>query len=95
MCRDRHYNLLLLRAAQVEQLGEIQVLWIHRTYSTWLHVVEDARDPECLRIKFELLRSVSLAPVAKACDDATNLGKLPAVAAVLRTHENVGCDLPS
>ncbi|PNW73637.1 hypothetical protein CHLRE_13g566750v5 [Chlamydomonas reinhardtii] len=45
------------KEVQVEQLGDIQIMWIHRTYSTWLHVIEDARDPDCLRTKFELLRS--------------------------------------
>ncbi|KAG2439892.1 hypothetical protein HYH02_010522 [Chlamydomonas schloesseri] len=45
------------KEVQVEQLGDIQILWIHRTYSTWLHVIEDSRDPDCLRTKFELLRS--------------------------------------
>ncbi|GLC41311.1 hypothetical protein PLESTB_001076700 [Pleodorina starrii] len=45
------------KEVQVEQLGDVQVLWIHRTYSTWLHVVEDSRDPECLRITFDLVKS--------------------------------------
>ncbi|KXZ49462.1 hypothetical protein GPECTOR_21g688 [Gonium pectorale] len=47
----------LYKEIQVEQLGEIQVLWMRRTYSTWLQVVEDMRDPDCLRTEFHLLRS--------------------------------------
>ncbi|GLI69824.1 hypothetical protein VaNZ11_014528, partial [Volvox africanus] len=45
------------KEVQVEQLGDMKVLWIHRTYSTWLHVTEDARDPEHLRITFDLNKS--------------------------------------
>lgn len=45
---------------QVEQVGELKILWIRRAYSTWLTVTEDSRDPECLVTIFELLRSVSL-----------------------------------
>ncbi|EFJ42728.1 hypothetical protein VOLCADRAFT_97186 [Volvox carteri f. nagariensis] len=45
------------KEVEVEQLGDIKVLWMHRTYSTWLRVVEDSRDPECLRIAFDLLKS--------------------------------------
>ncbi|GIL81725.1 hypothetical protein Vretimale_1315 [Volvox reticuliferus] len=45
------------KEVQVEQLGDVRILWIHRTYSTWLHVIEDARDPENLRITFDLVKS--------------------------------------
>ncbi|GIL58587.1 hypothetical protein Vafri_13524 [Volvox africanus] len=45
------------KEVQVEQLGDIRILWMYRTYSTWLQVVEDARDPEHLRITFELDKS--------------------------------------
>lgn len=40
-------------------MGDIQVLWMRRTYTTWLRVQEDLRDDDCLRIVFSLLRSVS------------------------------------
>ncbi|GFR49873.1 hypothetical protein Agub_g11975 [Astrephomene gubernaculifera] len=49
------------KEVQVEQLQDFQVLWLRRTYSTWLRVVEDTRDPDCLHITFELLRSDVLA----------------------------------
>lgn len=44
---------------EVEQCGELRVLWVHRVFRTYLDVTEDARDPECLRTEFSLLRSVS------------------------------------
>lgn len=44
---------------QVEQLGELRVLWVRRTYTTWLTVTEDSRDPAHLITTFELLKSVS------------------------------------
>ncbi|KAG2493808.1 hypothetical protein HYH03_008027 [Edaphochlamys debaryana] len=45
------------KEVQVEQLQDIQILWIRRTFSTWLHVKEDMRDPDCLKTSFHLLRS--------------------------------------
>lgn len=47
-----------LKTVEVEQLGELRVLWINRTFSTFLTVTEDQRTPDCLRTSFELLRSV-------------------------------------
>lgn len=44
----------------VEQLGELRVLWIRRTFSTFLEVEEDQRDPEKLVTDFRLQHSVSI-----------------------------------
>lgn len=52
---------------QVEQLGELRVLWITRSYSTWLTVTEDARDPARLVAIFDLLKSVSERACMHAC----------------------------
>lgn len=46
------------KLVEVEQCGELRVLWIHRVFKTYLDVTEDARDPECLKTEFTLLRSV-------------------------------------
>mmetsp|Transcript_7504 Transcript_7504/g.19972 ORF Transcript_7504/g.19972 Transcript_7504/m.19972 type:complete len:318 (+) Transcript_7504:109-1062(+) len=45
------------KEVEVEQRGELRVLWICRQYSTWLKVTEDARDSSCLRTNFDLMRS--------------------------------------
>lgn len=50
-----------LKVVDVQQVGELRVLWIHRTYQTWLHVTEDSRDQSCLKIRFELMKSDVLA----------------------------------
>mmetsp|Transcript_36015 Transcript_36015/g.80163 ORF Transcript_36015/g.80163 Transcript_36015/m.80163 type:complete len:299 (+) Transcript_36015:3-899(+) len=42
---------------EVEQVGELKILWFTRRYSTWLDVHEDSRDPENLIITFDLIRS--------------------------------------
>jgi hypothetical protein len=47
------------KLVEVEQCGELRVLWIHRVFKTYLDVTEDARDTECLKTEFTLLRSVS------------------------------------
>lgn len=47
------------KVIEVEQCGELRVLWISRIFRTYLDVTEDARDPECLKTDFKLLRSVS------------------------------------
>jgi hypothetical protein len=44
---------------EVEQVGELRVMWVCRSFRTYLDVTEDARDPECLKTDFTLLRSVS------------------------------------
>ena len=48
------------KVIEVEQCGELRVLWISRIFNTYLDVTEDARDPECLKTEFSLLRSVSV-----------------------------------
>lgn len=45
------------KRVEVEQCGELRVLWICRVFRTYLDVTEDAREPECLRTEFSLLRS--------------------------------------
>ncbi|WIA15656.1 hypothetical protein OEZ85_002282 [Tetradesmus obliquus] len=45
------------KLVEVEQCGELRVLWIHRVFKTYLDVTEDTRDPECLKTEFTLLRS--------------------------------------
>ncbi|KAF6266258.1 hypothetical protein COO60DRAFT_444350 [Scenedesmus sp. NREL 46B-D3] len=45
------------KVVEVEQCGELRVLWIHRVFKTYLDVTEDARDAECLKTEFTLLRS--------------------------------------
>lgn len=52
-----------------------QVLWACRQYSTWLRVVEDSRDSECLRTTFKLLRSVRSATMPCALFVGTALGQ--------------------
>lgn len=47
------------KRVEVEQVGELRVMWVCRSFKTYLDVTEDARDPECLRTEFSLLRSVS------------------------------------
>jgi hypothetical protein len=54
------------KLVEVEQCGELRVLWIHRVFKTYLDVTEDARDADCLKTEFALLRSVS----NKLCGDA-------------------------
>lgn len=46
------------KVIEVEQCGELRVLWISRVFRTYLDVTEDARDAECLKTDFKLLRSV-------------------------------------
>lgn len=45
------------RRVEVEQIGELRVMWMARQFSTYLTVTEDARDPEHLVASFELLKS--------------------------------------
>jgi hypothetical protein len=47
------------KLVEVEQCGELRVLWIHRVFKTYLDVAEDERDADCLKTEFTLLRSVS------------------------------------
>lgn len=47
------------KRVEVEQVGELRVMWVVRQFKTYLHVTEDSRDPECLKTDFTLLRSVS------------------------------------
>jgi hypothetical protein len=49
------------KVIEVEQCGELRVLWISRIFRTYLDVTEDARDQECLKTDFKLLRSDLLA----------------------------------
>ncbi|MEW5307089.1 MAG: hypothetical protein WDW36_009507 [Sanguina aurantia] len=46
-----------LKVLEVEQLGELKVMWMVRAYSTTLKVVEDSRDPDLLITQFDLERS--------------------------------------
>jgi hypothetical protein len=48
------------KRVEVEQVGELRVMWISRAFKTYLDVTEDCRDPECLKTDFTLLRSVSV-----------------------------------
>jgi len=47
------------KRVEVEQVGELRVMWVARSFRTYLDVTEDARDPDCLKTEFNLLRSVS------------------------------------
>ncbi len=40
-----------------------QILWMNRTFTTWLLVTEDSRNQDHLIVIFELMRSVSVASV--------------------------------
>lgn len=52
-----------LKVVEVEQMGEVRILWKMVQFRTLLKVTEDARDPENLTTQFELIRSVSLLAV--------------------------------
>ncbi|KAL6748720.1 hypothetical protein V8C86DRAFT_2872269 [Haematococcus lacustris] len=45
------------KVVEVEQLGELKILWVQRTFSTWLKVTEDCRDTGCLSVQFDLMHS--------------------------------------
>jgi hypothetical protein len=44
---------------QVEQKGEIKMMWKRHQFSTFLTVTEDGRDPSALLTSFTLIKSVS------------------------------------
>ncbi|KAK9795571.1 hypothetical protein WJX73_003470 [Symbiochloris irregularis] len=46
-----------LKVVEVEQMGEVRILWKMVQFRTLLKVTEDARDPENLSTQFELIRS--------------------------------------
>ena len=58
----RHYMCLsrcpLSGGLQIEQLGEVKILWHMFEFKTLLEVLEDARDPANLVTTFKLLSSV-------------------------------------
>ena len=47
-----------LKVVEVEQMGEVRILWRTVQFRTLLKVTEDARDPEELTTAFDLIRSV-------------------------------------
>lgn len=63
--KDIGYRKLLAKKCgwqklEVEQIGELKVLWMRKQFSTFLTVTEDCRDPSCLTTSFELLKSDTL-----------------------------------
>eukprot|EP00878_Enallax_costatus_P011152 GHUV01011646.1.p1 GENE.GHUV01011646.1~~GHUV01011646.1.p1 ORF type:complete len:161 (+),score=13.84 GHUV01011646.1:226-708(+) len=64
------------KVVEVEQCGELRVLWISRIFRTYLDVTEDSRDPECLKTDFKLLRSVSNMGLGVSNSDLGVLGRL-------------------
>ena len=48
----------LIARVQIEQLGEVKILWHAFEFKTLLEVLEDARDPGNLVTQFKLLHSV-------------------------------------
>jgi hypothetical protein len=49
------------------QVGELRVMWVTRSFKAYLDVTEDARDTECLKTEFSLLRSVSWVAFSCCC----------------------------
>ena len=47
---------------QVEQRGEVRVLWHRFYFSTFLTVTEDGRDPHAMKASFALIKSVGSLP---------------------------------
>eukprot|EP00775_Hariotina_reticulata_P011002 gene11002-11156_t len=45
------------KSVELEQRGELSIMWNSWVIRTYLDVVEDSRDPDCLKIAFTLLRS--------------------------------------
>ena len=48
-----------LKVVEIEQLGEVKILWHAIQFRTRLNITEDPRNPELLTTTFELIRSVS------------------------------------
>jgi hypothetical protein len=51
-------EVLGIRDLQVQQFSEVKLLWLHYELATWMHVLEDQRNPDCLVLVFRMTRSV-------------------------------------